>query len=134
MHFHNSCTQNCDHLILLIITGNAHKESCHKLLLIRVREGRLYIIKTEFSGKMVVAFTIEEKTIQWQAYFAMWCCLFPIYICGIKFLIWLRYWSCFRNSGYCSLYIQFYKLFWLWFYVDVFLNLRFYYNTVKCRV
>ena len=25
MHFHNSCTQNCDHHILLIMTGNAHK-------------------------------------------------------------------------------------------------------------
>ena len=29
---------NCDHHILLIITGNADKESCHKLLLILVRE------------------------------------------------------------------------------------------------
>ena len=26
MHFHNSCTQNCDHHILLIMTGNAHKK------------------------------------------------------------------------------------------------------------
>ena len=38
MHFHNSCTQNRDRHILLVMTGNAHKESCHKLLLIFVRE------------------------------------------------------------------------------------------------
>ena len=42
------------------MTGNAHKESCHKLLLILVREQKLYIIKTDCSGKMVVAFTIIE--------------------------------------------------------------------------
>ena len=61
---------------------------------------------------------------------------FPIYICGIKFLIWLCYWSCFRHSdksSYCSLYIQFYKLLWLWFYVDFFLNLGFCYNNVEYR-
>ena len=33
MHFHNSCTQNYDHHIRLVMAGNAHKESCHKLLL-----------------------------------------------------------------------------------------------------
>ena len=60
MHFHNSSTQNCDHHILLIMTGNAHKESCHKLSLILVREQGLYIIKTDCSGKMVVAFIIKE--------------------------------------------------------------------------
>ena len=38
MHFHNSCTRNCDHHIVLIMTGNAHKESCHKLSLILVRK------------------------------------------------------------------------------------------------
>ena len=37
MHFHNSCTRNCDRHILLIMTGNAHKESCYKLLLTLVR-------------------------------------------------------------------------------------------------
>ena len=58
MNFHKSCTQNCDHHILLIMTGNAHKESCHKLLLILLGEQGLYIIKTDRSGKMVVAFTI----------------------------------------------------------------------------
>ena len=63
MHLDNSSTQNCDHHILLIMTGNAHKESCHKLSLILVREQGLYIIKTDCSGEMVVAFTIKEKTI-----------------------------------------------------------------------
>ena len=61
MHFHNSCTRNCDNHILLIMTGNAHKKSCHKLLLILVREQELYIIKTDCSGKMGVAFTTKEK-------------------------------------------------------------------------
>ena len=61
MHFHNASTRNCDHHVLLIMTGNVHKESCHKLLLILVRELGLYIIKTDCSGKMVVAFTIKEK-------------------------------------------------------------------------
>ena len=58
MHFHNSCTQNCDHHIPLIMTGIAHKLS---LILILVREQGLYIIKTKCSGKMMVAFTIKEK-------------------------------------------------------------------------
>ena len=61
MHFHNSSTRNCDYRILLIMTGNAHKDSCHKLLLILVSEQGLYIIKADCSGKMVVAFTIKEK-------------------------------------------------------------------------
>ena len=69
------------------MTGNAHKESCHKLLLILVREKRLYIIKTDCSGEIVVAFTIKEKISYWLAYFLMWCCCFPIHICGIKLLI-----------------------------------------------
>ena len=63
----------------------------------------------------------------------MWCCLFPIYITGIKFLIWMHYWSCFRHSdksGYLSLYIQFYKLLWFWFYADFFFNLGFYYKSL----
>ena len=64
MHFRNSCTRNCDHHILLITTGNSHKESCHKSIsLILVREQGLYIIKTDCSDEMVVAFTIKEKTI-----------------------------------------------------------------------
>ena len=57
-----------------------------------------------------------------------------MYICGIKFLIWLRYCSCFRHndkSGYCSLYIQFCKL--LWLYIDIFLNFGFYFNAVGFR-
>ena len=61
MPFHNSCTRNCDHRVFLIMTVNAHKESCHKLLLILVREQGLYIIKTDCSGKIVVGFTIKEK-------------------------------------------------------------------------
>ena len=62
MLFHNSSTRNCDHHILLIVTGNAHKESCRKLLpLILVREHGLYIIKTDCSGEIVVAFTIKQK-------------------------------------------------------------------------
>ena len=61
MHFHKSSTQNFDHHILLIMTGNAHKESCHELSLILAREQGL--IKTNCSDKMVVTFTIKEKTI-----------------------------------------------------------------------
>ena len=62
MHFHNSCTQNFDHHILIIMTGNAHKKSCHKLLLlILVREQGLYIIKTDCNDKILVAFIIKEK-------------------------------------------------------------------------
>ena len=66
----------------------------------------------------------------------MWCCRFPIYICDIKFLIWLRYWSCFWHDDkcdYCSLHIQFYKLLWLWFYVDFYSNLGCYCNNVEYR-
>ena len=60
MHFHTSSTQNCDHYILLIMTGNAHKQSSHKLFLILVREQGLYIIKSDSSGKIMLAFTIKE--------------------------------------------------------------------------
>ena len=90
------------------MTGNAHEESCHNLLLILVREQGLYIIKTDCSGKIMIAFEIKEKTIYWQAYFANWCCLFPIYSSGVKYVILLRYWSYFQESdksGYCSLLI-----------------------------
>ena len=66
MQFQNSCTQSCHHHILLIMTGNAHKESCLKFLLIfiLVREKGLYAL-TDCSDKMVVTFTIKEKTIHW---------------------------------------------------------------------
>ena len=89
--------------------------------------------------------------------FSMWCCPIPIYICGIKFFC-LRYLSYFRHSdksGYgfpkiiyhillgahraelfsnkCFLQNQFYKLLWLWFYADFFLNLGFYYNAREYR-
>ena len=60
MHFYNSCTRNWDHHVLLTMTGNAHNRSCHKLLLIIVREQGLYLIKTDCSGEMVVAFIITE--------------------------------------------------------------------------
>ena len=48
------------------MTGNAYKEFCLKLLLILifVREGIVHI-KTDCSDKMVVAFTIKEKTVHW---------------------------------------------------------------------
>ena len=133
MHFHNSSTRNYVHPILLIMTGNAHKESCHKLLLILVRRKELYMIKTNYSGEMMVPFTIKKlfngKPILRSCVAA---CRFPIYISGIKFLIWLCYWSCFRHShksGCCFHYIRFYKL--LWFCVDFFLNLGLYYNAVE---
>ena len=42
------------------MTGNAHKESGHKLSLILVREKGLYINKTDCSGQMVIAFTIKQ--------------------------------------------------------------------------
>ena len=58
MLFHNSSTRNCDHHILLTMTGNAHKESCHKLSLILKREQGL--IKTDYSGEIVVAFRVKK--------------------------------------------------------------------------
>ena len=61
MHFQNSSTRKRDHYILLIMTGNAHKESCHELSLIFVREQGLYTIEADCGGKMVVAFTTKEK-------------------------------------------------------------------------
>ena len=46
------------------MTGNAHKESCHKLLsLMLVKEQGMFMIKTDCSEKMMVAFTIKEKAI-----------------------------------------------------------------------
>ena len=63
MHFHPSCTQYCDHHILLIMTGNAVNGSCHKLLLILVREQGSHKIKTDYSDEMVVAFTVAEKNL-----------------------------------------------------------------------
>ena len=48
------------------MNGNAHKESCLKLLLILIleREG-IVDTKADCSGKMLVAFTIKEKPIPW---------------------------------------------------------------------
>ena len=104
-------------------------------LSILVREQGL--IKTDCSGKMVIAFTIKEINY-------LMVSLFCQLVLPLSYLyLWYKvpnlamcYWSCFRHSdksGYCSLYIQFYKLFWLWFYVDIFLNLGFYYNDVEYR-
>ena len=134
-HFHNTSTRNCDHNILFIMTGNTHKESCYKLSSIVVREQGLYIIKTDCSGKRVVACTIEKNYLM-VSLFCQLALPFLIYICGIKFLIWLRYWSCFRHSdksGCRSLYIQSYKLLWLWFYVNFFLNLEFCCSDLESR-
>ena len=63
MHFHDFCARNCDHHILLIITGNVHEESCHKLMLILVREQELKHNQNycNYSGEMVVAFTIKKN-------------------------------------------------------------------------
>ena len=63
MHFQNSCTQNCDHHILLIMTGNAHKESCLKLLLILilVREKRQYILKLIVATKWWLLSPLKKK-------------------------------------------------------------------------
>ena len=63
MHFQNSCTQNCDHHILLIMTGNAHKESCLELLLILilVREKELYILKLIVATKWWLLSQLKKK-------------------------------------------------------------------------
>ena len=75
----HSCARNCDHHIVLIMTGHAHKESCHKVLLILVREQGLYIIKTDYSGKMVVAFTVKEISyLMLSPFFQL---VLPLYIC-----------------------------------------------------
>ena len=65
--------------MFLIMTGNAHKESCHKLLsLILVREQELYLIKTDCSGEMVVAFTIKETDYLTVSLFCQLVLPFPI--------------------------------------------------------
>ena len=129
MHFHNSSARNYGYHILLIMTGNAHKESFHKLSFILVREQGLYIIKTDCSGEMVIAFTNKEiKLLKGKPILPIPAALFVLVFVVLR--------SCFRHSdksGYCSLSIQFYKLLWLWFYPDFFLNSGFYYNDVEYR-
>ena len=71
LHFHNSCTRNCDYHILLIMAGNVYKESRRKILLILVREQELYIIKTDRSGKVMVDFTIKEKNYSMVSLFCL---------------------------------------------------------------
>ena len=83
MHFHNSSTRNCDHYILLIMAGNAHKESCHKLLLILVREHGLYIIKTACSRKMVVAFILKKKLFNGKPILPIGAAAFPFIFVGL---------------------------------------------------
>ena len=87
----------------------------------------------------------------------IWCCPFPVYICGISFfgyaiclvlgipckaamgspkiihhiLVGTHQAELFSNKS--SLSIQFYRLLGLCFYVDFSLNLGFYYNVVECR-
>ena len=112
MHFHNSCTQNCDYHVFLIMTGNAHKESCHKLSLILVRMQGLYIITTDCSGKTILLSQFKKKNLMVSLFCELVLPLFYLFLVN-KSLIWLRYWSCFQHSdksGYCSLYIQFHKL------------------------
>ena len=102
VHFHNSCTRNCNHNILLIMTGNAHKESCHKLWLLLNGEG-IETIKTDGSGEMVVAFTITQinylvVSLSCNVVLPLsYVCWPAVYICGIK-LFWLHYLSCLRHS------------------------------------
>ena len=80
MHFHNFCTLNCDHHILLIMTGNAQKECGHELLLLLVREQGLYIIKTGCSGEMVVDFTIKEKYLMVSLFYRLLLPLSYLYL------------------------------------------------------
>ena len=107
---------------------------------------------------MVVAFTVIQINYLVVCLFSMCCCLFPIYICGIKFLLWQRCLFCFRHSDKSgfgfpkiihhilvgahqaeifskkySIYNQFYKLLLLGFYFDFLLNLGFYYKAVENR-
>ena len=97
MHFHNSYTQNHDHHILLIMTGNAHKESCHKLSLCFSGRKDWNTIKTDGSGQMVVAYTITE--INYLPVSLFWDVVLPLSYLYLWYLVlWLRYLSCFRHS------------------------------------
>ena len=101
MHFHNSYTQNCDHHILLIMTSNAHKESCHKLSLCLSGRKDWNTIKTDGSGQMVVAFTIAE--INYLVVSLFWDVELPLSYLYLWYLVLrLRYSSCFRHSGKCG--------------------------------
>ena len=61
MHFHSSCTQNCEHHILLIMTGKAHKESCNKLSLILVRKKGLHMSKLIIAAKWQLLSQLKKK-------------------------------------------------------------------------
>ena len=61
MDFHNSCTRNCDHHILLNLTGNTHKESCHKFIIVNTCErARIVHNQNLLQRRTMVAFTIKE--------------------------------------------------------------------------
>ena len=58
----------------------------------------MYKIKTDCSDKIVIAVTIEKsKLFNSKPIFRCGATSFRLF-CDIKFLIWLRYWSCFRHS------------------------------------
>ena len=117
------------------MTGNAHKESCLKLLviLILVGEKGLYISKVIVVTKWWLLSQLKKKLFIGR----------PIFRCGAAaFLFIFVVLSCWFSCSIClisgiatkvaiALYIQFYKLFWLWFYVDFFIKLGFYYNAVE---
>ena len=60
IHFCNFSTRTCDYNFFLIMTGNAHKESSHKLLLKLVREKGLYIIKTDTNSRPTIRLSSEQ--------------------------------------------------------------------------
>ena len=61
MHFHYSGTRNRNHHILLIMTGNAHKESCHKLsLTLGEGEGIDPQLKLMIATKWLLLFQLQK--------------------------------------------------------------------------
>ena len=81
MHFQNFCTQNSDDHILLIMTGNVHKESYLKLLLILifVREKGLYIMKLIVATKWWLLSQLQKKLFIGK----------PIFRCGAATLLFI---------------------------------------------
>ena len=63
MHFHNYCTQYCDNHIILIMTGNAHKEFFHKLWLILKGKGIETQSKLMVATKWWLLSQLHEETI-----------------------------------------------------------------------
>ena len=114
MHFQNSCTQNCDHHILLIMTGNVHKESFLKLLLILilVREKGLHILKLILATKWRLVSQLKNKLFigkpifQWgaAAFLFVFVVLSSYFGCAICLI------SGIATKAGLALYIQLYKL------------------------